>query len=118
LTHFFTQNQWLNFSRKSDENTVAAAGQRRSEGRPNAQGRLLSTLARSHRRVRAQAYSGAHGRGSQARARANGVKFGRKRKLSEYQRAEAIKRRAAGDPLTAIAASYGVSVSMISRLER
>ena len=47
----------------------------------------------------------------------NGVKFGRKRKLSEYQRAEAIKRRAAGGTLTAIAASYGVHVSTISRLE-
>jgi hypothetical protein len=26
-----------------------------------------------------------------------GVKFGRKRKLSDYQRAEALKRRAAGE---------------------
>ena len=47
---------------------------------------------------------------------ANGVKFGRKRKLSDYQRREAIKRRAAGETLAAIAASYGVSISMISRL--
>jgi len=31
LTDLFTQNQWLNSSRKSDENTVAAAGQRRSK---------------------------------------------------------------------------------------
>ena len=30
------------------------------------------------------------------RAIAKGVKFGRKRKLSDYQRAEAIKRRDAG----------------------
>jgi DNA invertase Pin-like site-specific DNA recombinase len=51
------------------------------------------------------------------RALARGVKFGRKPKLSPYQRAEAIKRRAAGETLTAIAASYGVHVSMISRLE-
>jgi hypothetical protein len=29
------------------------------------------------------------------KAKANGVKFGRKRKLSDYQRAEAIKRRGA-----------------------
>jgi DNA invertase Pin-like site-specific DNA recombinase len=50
------------------------------------------------------------------RALARGVKFGRKPKLSPYQRAEAIKRRAAGETLTAIAASYGVHVSMISRL--
>jgi hypothetical protein len=47
---------------------------------------------------------------------ANGVKFGRKRKLSAYQRAEAIKRRAAGETLGAIARSYGVAISMISRL--
>ena len=31
------------------------------------------------------------------RAIANGVKFGRKPKLSDYQRQEAIKRRAAGE---------------------
>ena len=47
---------------------------------------------------------------------ANGVKFGRKRKLSDYQRTEAIQRRGAGDTLAAIAKGYGVSVAMISRL--
>jgi hypothetical protein len=30
---------------------------------------------------------------------ANGVKFGRKLKLSPFQRAEAIKHRGAGEPL-------------------
>ena len=50
------------------------------------------------------------------RAMANGVKFGRTRKLSDYQRAEAMKRRAAGETLTSIAKSYGVAISMISRL--
>ena len=49
------------------------------------------------------------------RAMAAGVKFGRKRKLSDYQRAEAVKRRAAGETLAAIAKSYGVDISMISR---
>jgi hypothetical protein len=44
------------------------------------------------------------------------VKFGRKPKLSPYQRAEAIKRRAAGETLTSIARSYGVAISMISRM--
>jgi hypothetical protein len=44
---------------------------------------------------------------------ANGIKFGRKRKLSDYQRAEAVKR---GKTLGAIAKSYGVSLAMISRL--
>jgi DNA invertase Pin-like site-specific DNA recombinase len=50
------------------------------------------------------------------RAMAAGVKFGRKRKLSDYQRAEALKRRAAGETLAQIAKSYGVDISMISRL--
>jgi hypothetical protein len=58
---------------------------------------------------------GGRGAGRQ-RALANGVKFGRKRKLSDFQRAEAIKRRAAGESLTAIAKSYAVDISMISRL--
>jgi hypothetical protein len=47
---------------------------------------------------------------------ANGKKFGRKPKLSEYQRQEAIKRRAAGETLASIAKSYAVNISMISRL--
>ena len=37
-------------------------------------------------------------------------------KLSPYQRAEAIKRRAAGETLASIARSYAVDLSMISRL--
>jgi hypothetical protein len=50
------------------------------------------------------------------RAMASGVKFGRKPKLSDYQRAEAIKRRAAGETLASIAKSYAVDISMISRM--
>jgi DNA invertase Pin-like site-specific DNA recombinase len=50
------------------------------------------------------------------RAMANGVKFGRKSKLSPFQRAEALQRRAAGETLAAIAKSYAVDVSTISRL--
>jgi hypothetical protein len=44
---------------------------------------------------------------------ANGVKFGRKQKLWDYQRAEAIKRRGDGESMTSIARSYGVAISMI-----
>ncbi len=51
------------------------------------------------------------------RAMANGVKFGRKSKLSAFQQAEAIKRRAAGETLAAIAKSYAVDISTISRLK-
>jgi DNA invertase Pin-like site-specific DNA recombinase len=50
------------------------------------------------------------------RAMAEGKRFGRKPKLSDFQRKEALKRRAAGETLTAIAQSYGVDASMISRL--
>lgn len=50
------------------------------------------------------------------RDRTNGVRFGRKRKLSNYQRAEALKRRNAGETLADIARSYGIQLSMISPL--
>jgi DNA invertase Pin-like site-specific DNA recombinase len=51
-----------------------------------------------------------------ARARAAGVKFGRPSKLNAHQRAEAIARREAGDPQGAIARTFGVDQSTISRL--
>jgi len=51
------------------------------------------------------------------RAMAAGVRFGPKFKLTAYQRAEALKRRAAGEEtLTSIGQSYGVSAATISRL--
>ena len=50
------------------------------------------------------------------RAQARGVRFGRKPKLSEYQVAEALVRRANGESLVDIGRSYGVSHSTISRL--
>src|SRR6478735_6588813 len=50
------------------------------------------------------------------RARARGVRFGRKPKLTAHQRQEATTRREAGEPLTEIARSYNVSHSTISRL--
>jgi len=46
------------------------------------------------------------------RAMANGVKFGRKPKLSAYQRAEALKRRAAGETLAEIARGGRVSFAV------
>ena len=48
--------------------------------------------------------------------RAAGIEFGRKRKLSDHQRAKAVRRPAAGETLAAIAKSYGMAISMISRL--
>jgi DNA invertase Pin-like site-specific DNA recombinase len=50
------------------------------------------------------------------RAQARGVKFGRKPKLTMHRRQEALARRAAGEALVAIARSYAVSHSTISRL--
>jgi len=50
------------------------------------------------------------------RAMANGVRFGRKLKLTKHQIAEAVRRRDAGEALTDIARSYNVSHSTISRL--
>jgi DNA invertase Pin-like site-specific DNA recombinase len=71
--------------------------------------------ARQHRRVERELIRERTGEGRK-RAMAAGVKFGRKRKLSDYQRKEAIRRRNAGETLSAIAKSYGVAISMISRL--
>jgi len=50
------------------------------------------------------------------RAKARGVRLGRKPKLTLHQQQEAIKRRAAGEVLSEIARSYNVSHSTISRL--
>jgi DNA invertase Pin-like site-specific DNA recombinase len=50
------------------------------------------------------------------RAQANGVRFGRKPKLSQFQVREALVRRANGESLVDIGRSYGVSHSTISRL--
>ena len=50
------------------------------------------------------------------RAKARGVRFGRKPALTAHQQAEALARRAAGEACTAIARSYAVSHSTISRL--
>ena len=50
------------------------------------------------------------------RAKARGVKMGRRPKLTPHQKAEAIKRRDNGETLTEIARSYNVSHTTISRL--
>ncbi len=49
------------------------------------------------------------------RAQANGVLFGRPRKLTPHQRREALARVEAGEPLREIALSYAVDHSTISR---
>src|ERR1700728_4853581 len=49
-------------------------------------------------------------------AKARGGKMGRRQKLKDHQKREAIARREAGEILTDIARSYNVSHSTISRL--
>ena len=55
----------------------------------------------------------ANGRGQ---AQANGVKFGRKPKLSAFQREEALKRQAAGETLATLDTRYSANISALSRL--
>jgi DNA invertase Pin-like site-specific DNA recombinase len=51
------------------------------------------------------------------RAKARGVKLGRKPKLTEHQKREAIRRRDRdGEPVREIARTYNISHSTISRL--
>jgi DNA invertase Pin-like site-specific DNA recombinase len=52
------------------------------------------------------------------RARARGVRFGRKPKLTAHQVREALVRRESGEPLVDIGRSYNVSHSTISRLAK
>ena len=50
------------------------------------------------------------------RAKEKGIRFGRPLKLTEYQRTEAVRRRAAGESLKEIGRSYNVSHMTIARL--
>jgi DNA invertase Pin-like site-specific DNA recombinase len=50
------------------------------------------------------------------RAMAEGVRFGRKPKLTPYQKAEVIRRRASGETTTQLARSFGVSHATVSRM--
>jgi DNA invertase Pin-like site-specific DNA recombinase len=74
---------------------------------------LLSTLLASIAEFERELIRERTGEGRK-RAMAAGIKFSAA--LSDYQRAEAIKRRAAGETLASIAKSYGVHLAMISRL--
>lgn len=75
-----------------------------------------SATGRTMWRCRLRRFRGQRTGEGRKRAQAKGVKFGRKSKLTAHQRAEALQRRAAGETLAAIAKSYAVDVSTISRL--
>jgi DNA invertase Pin-like site-specific DNA recombinase len=81
----------------------------------SSQGKLLTTMLAAIADFERDLIRDRTGEGRR-RALAKGIKFGRKPKLSPHQRAEAIKRRAAGETLASIAATYAVSIAMISRL--
>ena len=70
----------------------------------SSQGRLVSTLLAAIAEFERELIRERTGDGRK-RAMAKGVKFGRKPKLSDYQRKEAIKRRATGETLAEIAKS-------------
>jgi DNA invertase Pin-like site-specific DNA recombinase len=81
----------------------------------SSQGRLLGTLLAAVAEFERDLIRERTGEGRR-RAMAAGMKFGRKPKLSPFQRSEAIKRRASGESLVSIARSYAVHPAMISRL--
>lgn len=73
---------------------------------------FLSALAEDEReRITRRASEG------RAAAKARGVKFGPKPKLTEHQRCVALQRLDAGDSCRAIAKDMGVAHTTISRLK-
>jgi DNA invertase Pin-like site-specific DNA recombinase len=81
-----------------------------------AHGRLMLTVLAGLAEFERELIRSRTGEGRE-RARARGVKFGRKPKLTPHQRTEALARRESGEPLVEIARSYAVSHSTISRLQ-
>ena len=80
-----------------------------------AHGRLIVTVLGGLAEFERELIRSRTGEG-RARAKANGVKMGRKPKLTGHQLTEAKARRDAGETLVSIARSYNVSHSTISRL--
>jgi DNA invertase Pin-like site-specific DNA recombinase len=80
-----------------------------------AHGRLMLTVLGGLAEFERELIRARTGEGRE-RAKARGVRLGRKPKLTPHQRSEAVARRANGELLTAIARTYAVSHSTISRL--
>lgn len=81
-----------------------------------AHGRLMLTVLAGLAEFERELIRSRTGEG-RALAKAQGVKMGRKPKLTPHQQAEAITRREAGESVTAIAKSYNVAHSTISRVK-
>ena len=79
------------------------------------QGRLLVTMLAAIAEFERELIRERTGEGRK-RAKAAGVRFGRPPILSAFQRAEAMRRRQQGEPLSIVAASYAVSTKTIMRL--
>lgn len=79
-------------------------------------GRLMMTVLGGLAEFERELIRARTGEGT-ARAKARGVKLGRKPKLTLHQRREALTRRAAGEAVTDIARSYNVHHATISRLQ-
>jgi DNA invertase Pin-like site-specific DNA recombinase len=80
-----------------------------------AHGRLMLTVLGGLAEFERELIRSRTGEGRE-RAKARGVRLGRKPKLTAHQRQEAMARRRAGEPLVEIARSYAVHHSTISRL--
>src|SRR5215471_9530634 len=78
-------------------------------------GRLMVTILAGLAEFERELIRARTGEG-RTRAKARGVRFGRKPKLNPFQTAEAKRRHEAGETFTDIGRSYGVSHSTISRL--
>jgi DNA invertase Pin-like site-specific DNA recombinase len=106
-------------------NTLAAIADRKAGFRSlgdawadttTARGRLMLTVLGGVAKFEKELIRARTGKGRE-RAKARGVKMGRKPKLTDHQKREAIRRRDIdGEPVREIARSYNVSHSTISRL--
>jgi DNA invertase Pin-like site-specific DNA recombinase len=105
-------------------NTLAAITQKKAGFRSlgdawadttTAHGRLMLTVLGGLAELERELI-GARTSEGRARAKAEGKSLGRKPKLTPHQKEEAIRRRDEGEAVRAIARTYNVSASTISRL--
>lgn len=82
----------------------------------NAHGRLIITVLAGLAEFERELIRSRTGEGRE-RAKARGVRMGRKPKLTHHQRMEALARREAGESVVEIAKSYAVAHSTIVRLK-